>query len=177
MKLRFLYFAPAVLLILAGCTEPREEHKKPVNINKEALKKQFIEANKMLAQKESDDLDTYARNHQMNFVNTPLGIRYHVYSASAKGDSIRDKMQITIEYTVSLLDGTECYSSKESGPKTFTVGMEEMESGIHKAVKFLKKGDKAIVLIPSHLAHGLLGDMNKIPPQMPIVYDIHILDK
>lgn len=170
------YILPILTLLAVSCGEP-EEHKKPVKINKEAIKKQFIEANKMLAQKESDDLDTYARNHQMNFVNTPLGIRYFVYAPSAKGDSIRDKMQITMEYTVSLLDGTECYSSKENGPKTFVVGMEELESGIHKAVKFLKKGDKAIILIPSYLAHGLLGDMNKIPPQMPIIYDIHILNK
>jgi FKBP-type peptidyl-prolyl cis-trans isomerase FkpA len=57
------------------------------------------------------------------------------------------------------------------------VGMEEIESGIHKAVQFMKKGDKALILIPSHLAHGLLGDMNKIPPQTPIIYDIYILDK
>ncbi|MBK7669217.1 MAG: FKBP-type peptidyl-prolyl cis-trans isomerase [Sphingobacteriaceae bacterium] len=150
--------------------------KQEIKIDKEALKNQFIEANKMLAKKENDDMDSYARSHNMNFINTDLGIRYYVYAPSAKGDSIKDKSEITIEYTISLLDGTECYSSKEKGPRTFIVGMEDIESGIHKGVKFLKKGDKAIMLIPSHLAHGLLGDMNKIPPQMPIVYDIHILN-
>jgi FKBP-type peptidyl-prolyl cis-trans isomerase FkpA len=177
MKLKILYCILALPLLFMSCNRSEEEKKPPVNINKEALKKQFIEANKMLAQKESDDFDAYARNHHMNFITTPMGLRYYVYSASPKGDSIRDKMEVTMEYTVSLFDGTECYSSKETGPKTFVVGMEEMESGIHKAVKFLKKGDKAIILIPSHMAHGLLGDMNKIPPQMPIIYDIHILDK
>jgi FKBP-type peptidyl-prolyl cis-trans isomerase FkpA len=173
MRTFFLIIGSGFMLL--SC-EP-EKKEKPVKINKEALKNQFIEANKMLAQKESDDFDTYARNHQMNFTNTQFGIRYFVYSPSVKGDSIRDRMQISMEYTVTLLDGTECYSSKETGPKTFVVGMEEIESGIHKAVQFMKKGDKALILIPSHLAHGLLGDMNKIPPQTPIIYEVHILDK
>ena len=75
------------------------------------------------------------------------------------------------------MDGTECYSSAAEGPKTFKVGHENLESGIHKGVQFLKRGDKALIMIPSHLAHGLLGDMNKIPPQRAIVYDVKILNK
>lgn len=159
---------------MISCGDPEKDEKKNVKVDKEALKRQFIEANKLLAKKEADDMDVYARQHKMNFVNTDLGLRYYVYQPSEKGDSIRDNDQIKIDFTVSLLDGTECYSSKESGAKTFVVGAEDIESGIHKGVKFLKKGDKALILIPSHLAHGLLGDMNKIPPQMPIVYDIQI---
>lgn len=173
MKIKLPYYF-LICLVFFGCNTPDKDNKQEVNINKEALKKQFVEANKLLATKEIDDMDNYARQHKMNFTNTDLGLRYFVYEPSAKGDSIKDKSQITIDFTVSLLDGTECYSSAEKGPKTFIVGMEDIESGIHKGVKFMKKGDKAIILIPSHLAHGLLGDMDKIPPQTPIVYNIQI---
>lgn len=174
MKLRSPYLLLLFFALLQACTDHKEE-KKHIVINKEAVKKQFVEANQLLAKKENDDMDAYARNHNMKFINTDMGLRYFVYAPSAKGDSIKDKSEVTMEFTVSLLDGTECYSTKESGPRKFVVGMEDIESGIHKGVKFLKKGDKAIILLPSHLAHGLLGDMSKIPPQMPIVYDIHIL--
>ena len=173
MKIKVIYLS-FFILALQACQNPPNENTKEIKVNKEALKKQFIEANKLLAKKETDDMDAYARQHKMNFINTDFGLRYYVYAPSATGDSIRDKSQITIDFTVSLLDGTECYSTAEKGPRTFVVGMEDIESGIHKGVKFLKKGDKAIFLIPSHLAHGLLGDMNKIPPQMPIVYDVQI---
>jgi FKBP-type peptidyl-prolyl cis-trans isomerase len=54
------------------------------------------------------------------------------------------------------------------------VGHDDIESGIHKGLQYLKRGDKAILLIPSPLAHGLLGDMKKIPPQMPIVYEVQL---
>ena len=111
----------------------------------------------------------------MTFIKTTSGIRYYVYQPSQKGDSVKTDDIIKINYTISLLDGTECYSSKTDGVKEFKVGMEDVENGLHKAVLFLKSGDKALIMIPSHLAHGLLGDSKKIPPQSPIIYDIEIL--
>jgi FKBP-type peptidyl-prolyl cis-trans isomerase len=169
----FIKYLPLFCLLFTHCGDPaKEDHKKP--IDEEALKKQFEKANKALIQKENDEMDYYAKSHQMNFVRTGSGIRYFVYAPSEKGDSIRDNMEITMSFKVSLMDGTEVYNSKQSGKRTFKVGYENIESGIHKGVQYLKRGDKALLLVPSHLAHGLLGDYKKIPPQMPIVYDVQI---
>ncbi|MBA2610798.1 MAG: FKBP-type peptidyl-prolyl cis-trans isomerase [Bacteroidetes bacterium] len=171
-------FGSLFFLLLCFCKGPaiKEEDKiktqKP--INEEELKNQFVRANKQLVQKESDEMDYYVKTHKMPFVRTTSGIRYYVYKPSAHGDSIKDKEEIVMNFKVSLLDGTECYSSKTEGKKTFIVGNEDIESGIHRGVKYLKHGDKALLLIPSHLAHGLLGDFKKIPPQMPIIYDVEI---
>lgn len=161
--------------LLVSCGDPKSDQK-PIQqeIDHQQLKDQFVKANKQLVQKESDEMDYYAKSHQMAFITTKSGIRYFVYEPSKKGDSIRDGMDITMSFKVSLLNGTEVYNSAESGKKTFKVGQENIESGIHKGVQYLKRGDKALLLIPSHLAHGLLGDQKKIPPQMPIVYDLQI---
>ena len=144
-------------------------------LNQEKIKQQFVKANQQLVVKENDEMDYYQKSHQMPFVKTKSGIRYFVYKTSAKGDSIKNGDIIKIEYTVSLLDGTICYSSKNDGAKKITVGMEDVEDGLHKALTYFKSGDKARILIPSHLAHGLLGDTKKIPPQSPIMYDIDII--
>ena len=165
----FLFFA-----VLIACNPNKSEEKKHFPINEKAIKEQFVKANAQVAQKENDDMDSYVSTHKMAFVKTNSGLRYFVYKASAKGDSIRDDSVVIADFTVSLLDGTECYSTVKEGPKTIVVGHQDMESGLQKALKYLKYGDKAIILIPSILAHGLLGDMNKIPPQTPIVYDIQI---
>lgn len=178
-----MFKIPYIILVLSSlfcfsfCNNPEKPKAVTYKVNKQNLKDQFVKANQLVVQKETDEMDYYARSHKMNFVNTDFGLRYYVYAASAKGDSIKDGDEITIEYMVSLLDGTECYSSKNKGPKTFKVGHEEIESGIHQGVKFLKKGDKALIMIPSHLAHGLLGDMKNIPPQRAIIYDLQILNK
>ena len=159
-------------LIACGAKTEKEDVKE---FNHEKVKQQFVKANQQVVVKENDEMDYYQKSHQMTFVKTTSGIRYYVYKASAKGDSIKNDDIVKINYTVSLLDGTECYSSKIDGSKEFRVGMENIENGLHKALLFLKSGDKALILIPSHLAHGLLGDSKKIPPQSPIVYDVEIL--
>jgi FKBP-type peptidyl-prolyl cis-trans isomerase len=164
-------------VVLVSCGNSEKNQPVVYKVKKQAIKDQFIKANQQVVVKENDEMEFYARSHKMAFVNTDLGLRYYVYQASAKGDSIKDGDEITMEFTVSLLDGTECYSSKTEGPKTFKVGHENLESGIHKGVQFLKKGDKALIMIPSHLAHGLLGDMKNIPPQRAIIYDVQILNK
>jgi FKBP-type peptidyl-prolyl cis-trans isomerase len=169
------FFLPAsMILILASCQSGGDKDQTK-SFNKEQVKQQFVKANQLVVVKENDEMDYYQKSHNMPFVRTASGIRYHVYDPSRKGDSIKTDDVITINYTVFLLDGTECYSSKTDGAKEFKVGMENMENGLHKAVLFLKSGDKARILIPSHLAHGLLGDSKKIPPQSPILYDLEIL--
>ena len=167
-----------ICLLLNSCnnneTKQIDVSPKTDQENNELIKNQFIKANQQLMQKENDEMDYYAKSHQLNFTRTGSGIRYFVYKPSIKGDSIKDNMQITLNFTLKLMDGTLCYSSKTEGSRTFFVGHEDIESGIHKGLKYLKRGDKAILLIPSPLAHGLLGDFNKIPPQMPIVYDVEV---
>ncbi len=162
------------LFFLAACNFDSKQEESS-SFNKERVKLQFVKANQQIVVKENDEMDYYQKSHHMPFIKTSSGIRYYVYKPSIKGDSVKTDDVIKINYTISLLDGTECYSSKTDGVKEFTVGMEDIEDGIHKAMLFLKSGDKALILIPSHLAHGLLGDSKKIPPQSPILYDIEIL--
>jgi len=165
-------------LLLWSCGEPNKEQTAPPQHTggetNAMIRDQFVRANQQLMQKENDEMDHYAKSHHLSFTRTSSGIRYYVYKPSAKGDSIKPDMTVTLDYNVSLLDGTPCYSSKTEGAKTFVVGHEDIESGIHRGLQYLKRGDKAILLIPSPLAHGLLGDLKKIPPQMPIVYDVTV---
>lgn len=173
-KLFFTPFISLIVLVVSCGPDNKPRHQQVKEFNADSVKKQFIKANQQVVQKESDEMDYYEKTHQMKFVKTISGVRYFVYSPSAKGDSIRDSSRVSLEYKISLLDGTECYSSKKDGRKEIVVGFEDIESGVQKALLYFKRGDKALVLIPSHLAHGLLGDLKKIPPQMPIVYDIEI---
>ncbi|MGZ3919930.1 MAG: FKBP-type peptidyl-prolyl cis-trans isomerase [Bacteroidia bacterium] len=173
---RITWFVAATCLVFACTPSHDKEHiqKQPIVFNQDSVSEQFIKANQQLMQKENDEMDYYAKSHKMPFVRTASGVRYYVYKPSAKGDSLRDSMQVTMDYEVRLLNGTLCYSSKTEGQKTFIIGHENIESGIHKGLQYLKRGDKAVLLIPSPLAHGLLGDLKKIPPQMPIVYDVQV---
>jgi FKBP-type peptidyl-prolyl cis-trans isomerase len=47
---------------------------------------------------------------------------------------------------------------------------------LEEAVLKLKNNSEAILILPSHLAHGLLGDGNKITPKAILVYKIKVID-
>jgi FKBP-type peptidyl-prolyl cis-trans isomerase len=75
---------------------------------------------------------------------------------------------------VSLLDGTLCYTSDKTGPKKIKIDMGNVESGLHQGLKLMKVGEKAIFILPPHLAHGLTGDNNLIPPKASVFYEIEV---
>jgi FKBP-type peptidyl-prolyl cis-trans isomerase len=171
----FLTFTILGYLFFAACQETNQNKENKPNFNKVKINQQFIKANQQVVIKENDEMDYFQKSHKYPFIKTTSGVRYYVYKPSVLGDSIINGDVLTINYTLSLIDGTVCYSSEKDGVKQFKVGMQDVEDGLHKAVLHLKQGDKALILIPSHLAHGLLGDSKRIPPQSPILYDIEIL--
>ncbi|MDA9267163.1 FKBP-type peptidyl-prolyl cis-trans isomerase [Salibacteraceae bacterium] len=106
---------------------------------------------------------------------TGTGLRYMVYEGKGEGEKAKDGQIATLDYKVSLMDGVEVYSSKEDGPRSFMIGQDNVETGLHEAVTYLKLGDKAHVILPSHLAHGLTGDNNKIPPRSTVIYNLELI--
>jgi FKBP-type peptidyl-prolyl cis-trans isomerase len=54
--------------------------------------------------------------------------------------------------------------------------MDNVESGLHEGITYMRKGEKAKIILSSNLAYGLVGDMDKIPPQSPLVYDVELVD-
>ena len=83
-----------------------------------------------------------------------------------------------VSYTFSstLLDGTPCYEASIENPKEIVVGKGGVESGVEEGLKLLKRGSRAILLIPPHLAHGNFGDRNRIPGNSVLIYRIEVQD-
>ena len=81
-----------------------------------------------------------------------------------------------VNYHVSLLDGTFCYSTDSLGPEDFRIGHSTAEQGLQEGIILMKIGGKARFILPPHLAHGLLGDADKIPLRATIIYDVELLN-
>lgn len=165
-----------ILFLFYACNNSSDNHSSTfVRFDKQKLKKQFEVANQRVVQKEIDEMNYFEKTHQMNFKKTAFGVRYWVFDSlkNVSRKKIKEGDEVLMNYTVSLLDGTICYTD-EGKPKLLKVGEENIESGIHKIMPYLSYGDKAYILIPSALAHGLLGDFSKIPPQSPILYRVEI---
>ena len=160
------------LFILFSCAT--EEEKKPeVNWSN----KRSIELSKELTIQEEIDVKLFLEMHKdWEMTKTGSGLQYMIYE-HGKIDTAYNPMPgniARIEYKITMLDGTLCYRTEDDEYENFKVDRSEIESGIQEGIKKMSIGDRARLIVPSHLGHGLIGDMNKIPPLTPLVIDIYL---
>lgn len=173
IKILFAIAVVCIIPLLMACNND-EESQKP-HVDRKQQKESLEKANRYLFLKEKEDIEDYIARHEINVVETGTGLRYRIIK---QGDSelIKHGNIVVFEYEVRLLNGKLLYSSKEDGMKTVKVGRGGVETGLEEALLLLHKGDVAEIIIPSHLAHGLIGDGNRIPPRQPIVYKVKIIE-
>lgn len=163
----------AILLSAGACKEKRQH---PVQgMSNDEMRELLIESSKHHAQREDKVIETYVAGLDLDISKTGTGLRYHIYNGRDTTCRTADTEQtVRLDYRVELLDSTLCYSSEKSGPQSFVVDHDDVESGLHEGVKLLCEGDSALLIMPSFLAHGLTGDQQKVPSNSPIVYRVKI---
>jgi FKBP-type peptidyl-prolyl cis-trans isomerase len=133
-----------------------------------------MSVNKKLLSRDMAEIKRYVDSLGIDAKTTQTGLWYFIRK-SGEGANAEKRQIITLKYKVMLLDGTVCYNSDNDGLKVFEVGHGGVESGLEEGVLMLNKGAKAIFILPPYLAHGLLGDDNKIPARSTIVYEVEVL--
>lgn len=170
MKLNILFYLP-FFLVLLHCNDNKTKHH---SINQRTIKEPLILANQKMVRHESKEINDYIKRRNYSMNKTGTGLRYMIYHSGNGPQAATGKFAL-VKYEVSLLNGNICYSSEKNGPEEFLIGQDDVESGLHEGILFLKVGDKAKMILPPHLAHGLIGDENKIPSNSTIIYDIELI--
>lgn len=170
------YILVAVLLSYWACGNDNNNSQvtKKVNIQSKEFQDKLIEANKLYVKQESDEIDQYVAHKGWSMTQTGTGLRYMIVQ-KGNGNTPKPGQLAKVNYRISLMDGTVCYSSDSTGAREFVVEGDNVESGLHEGIQHLHVGDKAILILPSHLAHGLIGDENKIPPKASVIYELELL--
>jgi FKBP-type peptidyl-prolyl cis-trans isomerase FkpA len=165
----FIISSSIISIVSCSGSVEKQEEKKDVS-RKESLEK----VNRYLVRTESEDIENYIRRHGWVMKETGTGLRIWIYEHGT-GEQAEKGMIATLDYQTWLINGNLIYSSDELGQKEFKIGKGGVESGLEEAILKMHVGDKAKLIIPSHLAFGLLGDNNKIPPRSTVVYDIELI--
>lgn len=155
------------LVFLTGCNSS-EDVKNVYNIDSERM----LNINKYMAQKDFDIMRHFVKRKSWKMNFSEDGYFYEIFNEGEK-PLINDNQQVKCNYSISLMDGTQCYDITD---KIFVVSGTEEISGLHHAVKRLGKGGHARFMFPSNLAYGLQGDFNKIPPRAILIYNVQITD-
>lgn len=140
----------------------------------QTFKENLVKANRGLVDIDQDKIEEYVKRRNWDMNKTETGMWYQILENIEGEKAVAGKVA-HLKYQVSLLDGQVCYSSDSTGNLVFKIGQGGVESGLEEAVLMMKVGDRGRFIMPPHLAHGLLGDENKIPGRTIIVYQTELL--
>ncbi len=163
----------ALSFLVFGCREKRQHPTQ--GMSNQDMREMLLESSRYAAQREDEEIKAFIKEKDLEMTTTGTGLRYIIYSASSEPcDSIRSGQTVWLNFKVLLLDELVRYESKDE-PVSFVVDHDDVESGLHEAVKYMCAQDSAYFILPSHLAHGLTGDHQKIPSNAPIIYEVSVV--
>lgn len=151
-------------------------------MNKAAYDKLQAEKKKKdeLKQKESQKSETsqiqkYMKDKNLKGRMLPDGL-YYVEKVAGTGPAAANGKTVSVHYTGTLLNGTKFDSSRDRGkPFEFKLGEGQVIKGWDEGIALMKKGGKAILVVPSELAYGSR-DKGNIPPNSVLVFDVELVD-
>jgi FKBP-type peptidyl-prolyl cis-trans isomerase len=168
----------AMTLIFISCNEEKKSNKPKEPVMDKEMKEDLLVSNKEWFIQEQADIDNYVSRHRWDMIKSGTGIRYAIYE---KADSLNNPLAVpgqiaVVNFEVRLLENDSlCYESHDAS-QWFLIEMDNVENGLHEAIQYMRKGDKAKIILPSYLAHGLTGDSDKIPPMSSVLYDIELVE-
>jgi len=96
-------------------------------------------------------------------------------SESDESPRISDGANVTIEYTLTLPDGTEVDSNVGKEPLAFTQGTGQLISGLERQLVGMKAGDDAVIFVAATEAYGeydpekkMTVNKKKMPPDIQV---------
>lgn len=159
------------VLLLVACGDPQGPPPARVGEPKQVTDTALVGFNRRVAQREALEIDRWIARQGMAMESSGTGLRYRVLRDVA-GATARPGQYADVRYALLLLNGDTAYRSAPGKLERFLVEEDNVESGLHEGIQYLSPGDSAWLVIPSHLAHGLLGDQDRIPPRSTVVYCI-----
>ncbi len=149
---------------------------KPAEKKEDTFLQESVKREKKRQQLEYEQLEAWvAQNPQFQFTKTPYGYWMESYSSSPNGEPMKDLTYVQYIKQYKDLDKKVLYSFEDQGIQNIILGKTEEIRGIETAIRQMKEGQKATLLLPSFMAYGLYGDENKIGAHEPIIVELQLL--
>lgn len=135
----------------------------------------MLKVNSKLVEIEDESINKFIERKGWEMKETGTGLRWMLIE-NGEGERAQTGQLVSLEYKVYLFSGQLIYSSKTMGIKSFKIGYGGVESGLEEGILFLKLGDKARFILPSHLAYGLQGDGRSIHRKVSLLYEVELIE-
>ena len=123
---------------------------------------------------EEEAINTYILENNIS-VNPDINGLYFVPIRRGTGKQAMAGHRVSVHYTGKFLDGTVFDSSYSRGkPIEFELGRGYVITGWDQGILKMRKGGKALLLIPSDIGYGK--GRGQIPPYTPLVFEVELID-
>ena len=162
------------MIIFSACKEKREPQRVVFQKQAETFDP-LLEINIKKVQLEAEDIALFLKRYDWKMKDSGTGLKYELLKQGTgqKADSLDI---VTLKYRIFLLTGEEIYNSETNGLKTFKLEKDYEVSGLHEAVRMMRIGDIMRLIMPSHLAYGLVGNREKIQMNSTLAYQIELIN-
>lgn len=162
-------FYMALLIGCIACTSGKKQE-----VTEAEYRERLENVNRIMVRDEKKDIEDFIARHQFSMDATGTGLRYQVIAAGA-GPQPKDHDQVILAYRLYDLGGTMLYDVTKQQPDTFRLAEGMQVRGLEEALRLFPEGTHARIILPAHLAYGMIGNEDKIPGATPLYYDLHLL--
>lgn len=158
-----------IVLLAVVCAACRDVPTIDVQSNKgDTLRENMIAANRIISQSEETQIDAYMQRHHLQSERTVEGVRIAI-TQHGHGAPIAYDDNVEVVYNLETLGGQTVY---EHVQETVVVGRHKPTRGLDAALRHLRRGDQACIIVPSEQGYGVVGDGNRIGTRLVLVYKL-----
>lgn len=123
---------------------------------------------------EQEVLSAYLADNSIAAAPTASGL-YYIEDKKGSGPLPKEGDVLNVHFTVSMIEGFPLFSTYDREPLELTYGEPFDTKGFDEALGYMRKGTKARLIVPSHLAFDSTGQGQMIPPYTTILYDVELV--
>ncbi|MCF6342541.1 MAG: FKBP-type peptidyl-prolyl cis-trans isomerase [Bacteroidales bacterium] len=125
---------------------------------------------------EQGRIDAYLRGNNIKLSPLESGL-YFIETKAGEGRFPVDGDKVKVHYVLHTIEGKLLQSSYQHRQTfDFELGTGAVIQGWEEAVRLMKKGSKATIIVPSKLAYGSKDRSKEIPAYSPLVFDLELLE-
>lgn len=122
---------------------------------------------------EREQIEDWIKSQKIKYY--PMGMNYWVNIENLDHNPRKNNGEkISYQFDIYDFDRTKLYDKPVENINAVFGHFKELDA-VEDAVRYLKKGEEAELLVPSVLAYGTYGDSKKITNDMPLIIKVKVL--
>jgi len=119
-------------------------------------------------------IEKFVKEFDIKVAPSSTGV-YYLEIAAGTGDSVDNGDLVSIHYRLYNLENSLIESSYGGEPMSFVYGSDEMVPGIEEALKKMRVGGKATIIVPSSMAFEGVAIDKELPAYSPVIFDLELV--